>query len=383
MPLEGSVQPAPGVDAGVFRQVIGHFMSGVAVITASHEGTHRGMTVSAIASLSLDPPMIVACLNAASSTQEVVRRAGVFAVNVLAEDQGDLAERFARRGVDPFDGLDYALGVTGAPVFPGALAVLECRIAQEVPGGSHRVLLSDVVRAVAGDGTPLAYFRGRFGRIELAQDAQAHERLRELILTRQLGGGEPLDVEQLAERLGTPPSSVQYALTRLVGESLVSREEDRGHVVRPLDARTSDDAHDARMAMEFGAAELTVGRLGAEALAELRRLAQATVDVLESDTADGVGDYTRANGAFHRYLIASAGVEALSEAYESLSLADLMSRALRARRDIAVDLAREHLELVEAYERGDLAAAKEVIARHADHSKATQRAAIERAGGQL
>ena len=134
MPLEGSVQPAPGVDAGVFRQVIGHFMSGVAVITASHEGTHRGMTVSAIASLSLDPPMIVACLNAASSTQEVVRRAGVFAVNVLAEDQGDLAERFARRGADPFDGLDYALGVTGAPVFPGALAVLECRIAQEVRG---------------------------------------------------------------------------------------------------------------------------------------------------------------------------------------------------------------------------------------------------------
>jgi benzoate/toluate 1,2-dioxygenase reductase subunit len=176
---------------------------------------------------------------------------------------------------------------------------------------------------------------------------------------------------------------VQYALTRLVGESLVSREEDRGHVVRPLDARTSDDAHDARMAMELGAAELTVGRLGAQALTELRRLAQATVDVLDSDTADGVGDYTRANGEFHRYLVASVGVTALSEAYESLSLADLMSRALRARSDIAVGLAREHLELVQAYERGDLAAAKEVIVRHAEHSKATQRAGIERAGGQL
>jgi benzoate/toluate 1,2-dioxygenase reductase component len=135
--------------------------------------------------------------------------------------------------------------------------------------------------------------------------------------------------------------------------------------------------------MELGAAELTVGRLGVPALAELRRLARATVDVLESDDGDGVGDYTRANGEFHRYLIASAGVEALSEAYESLSLADLMSRALHARSDIPVDLAREHLELVDAYERGDLTAAKEIIARHAEHSKATQRAAIDRAGGQL
>ncbi len=74
-------------------------MSGVVVITATHQGERRGMTVSAIASLSLDPPMIVTCLNAASATQEVVRRAGAFAVNILAEDQEHLAVGTALRQV--------------------------------------------------------------------------------------------------------------------------------------------------------------------------------------------------------------------------------------------------------------------------------------------
>ena len=249
----------PALDAAAFRQVIGRFMSGVVVITAAHAGERRGMTVSAISSLSLDPPMIVACLNAASATQETVRRAGAFAVNVLAEHQEHLAALFARPGPDPFDQVGSHPGLTGAPILADTLAVLECRIAQEVRGGSHRVLLADVVAATAGEGSPLAYFRGRFGRIELTQDAEAHQRLRALILTRQLVANQRLDVDALCTRLAMPPSAVGYALTRLVGEHLVLREEERGYVVRPLDAATSDDAHDARMAIELGAAELTVG----------------------------------------------------------------------------------------------------------------------------
>ena len=149
-------------------------------------------------------------------------------------------------------------GITGAPILAGALAVLECQIAQEVPGGSHRVLLANVVRASAGEGSPLAYFRGRFGRIELIQDAEAYRRLRDLILTRQVSADERLDVERLAGQLKTSPSAVQYALTRLVTENLVIRE-DRGHVVKPLDVATSNEAHDARMAIELGVAEMTVG----------------------------------------------------------------------------------------------------------------------------
>src|ERR1700735_2366891 len=172
------------LDAGAFRQVIGRFMSGVVVITATHQGERRGMTVSAVASLSLDPPMIVTCLNAASATQEAVRQAGAFAVNILAEDQEHLAGLFARPGADPFLDLPCEPGITGAPLLAGARALLECQVVQEVRGGSHRVLLANVVRAIAGEGSPLAYFRGRFGRIELIQDAEAYRQVRHLILTR-------------------------------------------------------------------------------------------------------------------------------------------------------------------------------------------------------
>jgi 4-nitrophenol 2-monooxygenase / 4-nitrocatechol 4-monooxygenase, reductase component len=370
------------LDAGVFRQVIGRFMSGVVVITATHEGERRGMTVSAVASLSLDPPMIVTCLNAASSTQEVIRRAGAFAVNILAEDQEHLAGLFARPGTDPFQDLPCEPGITGAPLLAGALAVLECQIVQEVRGGSHRVLLASVVRASAGEGSPLAYFRGRFGRIELIQDAEAYQQIRDLILTRQVGPDERLDVERLAGQLRSSPSAVQYALTRLVTENLVIRG-DRGHLVKPLDVAASNAAHDARMAIELGVAEMTVGHLSHSQLSGLRRLAQTTVDVLGRDDPDGIAAYARANQEFHRFLVATAGVDALSGVYEQLSIADLISRALRSPDEIEVILAREHLELVQAYERADLGGVRDVIMRHTAHAKQTQQRGIEGAGGQL
>ena len=357
-------------------------MSGVVVITATHQGERRGMTVSAVASLSLDPPMIVTCLNAASSTQEVVRRAGAFAVNILAEDQEHLAGLFARPGADPFLDLRCEPGITGAPILAGALAVLECQIAQEVRGGSHRVLLANVVRATAGEGSPLAYFRGRFGRIELMQDAEAYRQLRELILARQVRADERLDVERIAAQMNTSPSAVQYALTRLVTENLVIRE-DRGHVVKPLDVATSNEAHDARMAIELGVAEMTVGHLDPDQLSELRRLAQATVEILDRGDPDGIAGYALANQEFHRYLVATAGVDALSVVYEQLSIADLISRALRTQDEIEDLLAREHLDLVQAYERADLDDAREIIIRHTAHAKQTQQRGIERAGGQL
>jgi DNA-binding GntR family transcriptional regulator len=234
----------------------------------------------------------------------------------------------------------------------------------------------------AGEGSPLAYFRGRFGRIELIQDAEAYRRLRELILTRQVSADERLDVERLAGQLKSSPSAVQYALTRLVTENLVIRG-DRGHVVKPLDVATSNAAHDARMAIELGVTEMTVGRLGHDQLSELARLAQATVEVLGRDDPDGIAAYARANQEFHRFLVATAGVDALSAVYDQLSIADLISRALRTQDEIEGILAHEHVELVQAFERADHDSVREVIIRHTAHAKQTQQRGIQRAGGQL
>jgi flavin reductase (DIM6/NTAB) family NADH-FMN oxidoreductase RutF/DNA-binding GntR family transcriptional regulator len=368
-------------DAAVFRQVIGNFMSGVVVLTTVDGGRRYGMTVSAVSSLSLDPPMLLTCLHGRSPTQEAVRSSGRFAVNILGEDQGQLAERFAGSHEDKFAGVDVGTGRTGVPLLSGALATVECRVVEVVSGGTHRVFLAAVEHAEAREGSPLAYFRGRFGRFEMAQDNAAYDRLRKLVLSREAGAGDRLDVQELSERLGLSPTSVYYALTRLVGDGLVARDQERGHVVTPLDAATSDDANDAKLAIELGAADLTVGRLTGDQLAEFRRLAEATVPLVAGGRLADVAAYVEANTRFHGFMISAAGVRSLVEAYERLSLPEVMIRALTAGLPVSPHLADDHLALVDAYEHRDLAAVKQIVVTHNERAKATQRAGIERAGG--
>jgi flavin reductase (DIM6/NTAB) family NADH-FMN oxidoreductase RutF/DNA-binding GntR family transcriptional regulator len=378
-----AVQTGPGLDGAVFRQVISNFMSGVVVITTSHGGKSHGMTVSAISSLSLDPPMLIVCLNMSSGTQQAVHQAGRFGVNVLAEDQGHVAERFARPGEDKFAGLAVRTGHTGVPLLRDALADVECEVTERVSGGTHRVFLAQAVHAEAREGSPLAYFRGKFGRFELAQDAATYQRLRQLVLSRDVRPNESLDVQQLSERLGASLSSVYYGLTRLVADKLVTRDAERGHVVAPLDAATSDDVNDAKLAMELGAADLTVGRLTQEQLSEFRRLAEATTPLISGGRFTDVDAYVATNVRFHTYMIETTGISALVDAYNQLSLPEFMTRALDAEVAPSPQLIEDHRELVRAYERADLDAVKRIVVAHNERAKATQRAGIERAGGQL
>jgi flavin reductase (DIM6/NTAB) family NADH-FMN oxidoreductase RutF/DNA-binding GntR family transcriptional regulator len=374
----------PDFDAAAFRRVIGSFMSGVVVITAADGDVPHGMTVSAVSSLSMDPPMLLACLNTASRTQEVVARTGVFAVNILAHDQGELAARFARSGLpDKFDGVGYARGRTGVPLLDGALAVVECKVAEVVTGGTHRVFLGRVLHAEATEGSPLAYFRGRFGKLEIDGDTEAYDRLRRMVLTRELPPDTVLDVDALANQINTAASSVYYALTRLAGDNLVLRDPDRGHVVKRVDAAAADDAHDGKLAIELGSAEMTVGRLTEAQLDEFAQLAELTARHLSGGHFTDVAGYIEANEAFHTYPIAAAGITSLLEAYRRLSLPDLMSRTLSADAVVSDQLIEDHRQLVDAYRRGDLAEVKHIVVRHNELGKATQRAAIERAGGQL
>lgn len=374
----------PDFDAAVFRRVIGSFMSGVVVITASDGDVPHGMTVSAVSSLSMDPPMLLACLNTASRTQEVVTRTGVFAVNILAHDQGELAARFARSGLpDKFDGVGVRRGQTGVPLLDGALAVIECRVAEVVTGGTHRVFLGRVVHAEAGEGSPLAYFRGRFGKLEVDGDTQAYDQLRRMVLSRELLPDTVLDVDELAARMKTAAASVYYALTRLAGDNLIERDPDRGHVVRRVDAAAVDDAHDGKLAIELGSAEMTVGRLSESQLDEFERLADVTAQHLSDGHFTDVVAYIEANEAFHTHPIAAAGITSLLEAYRRLSLPDLMTRTLSTGIEVSERLIDDHRQLVDAYRRGDLAEVKRIIVRHNELGKATQRAAIAQAGGEL
>ena len=364
-------------DPAVFREVISNFMSGVVIVTARHDDTIQGMTVSAISSLSLEPPMLVICLNRKARTQELVHQSGAFAVNILGEEQGHLADRFATPQEDRFAGVPHHPGLTGAPVLDGVLGVIECRVDEAVTGGSHRVFLGQVVHAEAGQGSPLAYYRGKFGRFELAQDADAYRLMRELVLERKADQDGVIDPVRLAATLKLPMSAVHYALTRLSGDRLVARNPDRGYVVAPMDAEHSDDVHDALLAIQLGAAELTVGRIDADRLAQFRQLAEATV--IAPDGASDVAAYVRANDQFHEYLVELTGIDALVEAYSGLSLPTLMTRALGTTAELDRQLGEDHLAIVEAYEDGDVTQAKRIIVEHSQRAKAQQRTAIEQA----
>jgi flavin reductase (DIM6/NTAB) family NADH-FMN oxidoreductase RutF/DNA-binding GntR family transcriptional regulator len=375
MPTVSDAPTQSSFDSAVFRTVIGTVTSGVMVLTSRDDDGDHGMTISAVSSLSLEPPMLLVCLNMNSRTQQAVLSAGSFAVHVLDDRQAWIAERFAMpAGDDKFEGVTVSSGSVSAPVLSDALAVVECRVREAVTGGTHRVFLADVVHAQAREGSPLAYYRGKFGRFELAQDAKTYQRIRSMVLDCILGPDQELDAPTLAESLGAGLSSIHYALTRLVGEGLVVRTADRGYVVTPLDAARSDDAFDARLVIELGVAELTVGRLSAEQLAEFRGLALASVARLEDGRLVDAAEYVAAAVRFHAFLPALTGSPALQEAYERLSIADLMSRALTSETSVNPQMADDHLALVEAYERADVVEVRRIIREHSVRAKENQRA---------
>src|SRR3954449_8082705 len=157
-----------------FRDVISHFASGVTVITAVDGGRSFGTTASAVTSLSLEPPMLLVCMNKQSETGRAVAQSKCFGVNILGANQVDLAERFAQKGGDKFAGVPVTPGQWDEPLFDEALATLECRVAEETTGGTHYVFLAEVESGAARGGAPLAYFKGEFGRLELTRDQLEH-----------------------------------------------------------------------------------------------------------------------------------------------------------------------------------------------------------------
>ena len=147
-----------------FKDVIGRLTSGVAVISTRSAGVDFATTASAVTSLSAQPPMLLVCMHRGSETGCAITAAGRFAVNILGEDQADLARRFATKGGDKFAGVEIERMAYGLPGIAGAIAQLVCRVAETASAGTHHVFLSAVDHGCARDGDPLTYYRGRFGR---------------------------------------------------------------------------------------------------------------------------------------------------------------------------------------------------------------------------
>ncbi len=142
-----------------FRLALRRFPTGVTIVTTMLDGQPKGFTANAFASVSLEPPMILICVNRQARSHPVIAAAGVFCVNVLALEQSDLAQIFAQKGApDPFGTIPYHTDVTGSPVLDGSLAHLDCTLAEEHSVGTHTVFIGEVVASDARDGAPLGYF---------------------------------------------------------------------------------------------------------------------------------------------------------------------------------------------------------------------------------
>ena len=154
---------SPLDDPRGFRRALGHFATGVTIITAQCDGQLAGMTANSFSSVSLDPPLILWSIGKSSQSLGLFERADSFAINVLASDQMDLASRFARSGPDKFIGVEWHPGVGGAPCLPGASATFECTKHSVVDAGDHFVWLGKVERYTRAEREPLLFSHGRFG----------------------------------------------------------------------------------------------------------------------------------------------------------------------------------------------------------------------------
>jgi 3-hydroxy-9,10-secoandrosta-1,3,5(10)-triene-9,17-dione monooxygenase reductase component len=153
-----------GLDQARFREVLGHFATGVTIVTALEEGLPVGFSCQSFAALSLDPPMVVLAPARASTSWPRIRAAGAFCVNILGEHQEAVCRAFAISGGDKFSGVGWRPGITGAPVIDGSLAVVECELGDIFEGGDHEIVTGSVVALEVGEGGPLLFYRGGFGR---------------------------------------------------------------------------------------------------------------------------------------------------------------------------------------------------------------------------
>jgi flavin reductase (DIM6/NTAB) family NADH-FMN oxidoreductase RutF len=155
-------------DRRAFRNALGCFATGVTVVTTvTDTGDPVGLTANSFSSVSLDPPLVLFCLDRASHNLAAFQASGRFAVNVLSDDQRDLSVRFSTTIGDRWDGVAWEVWATGAPVLSGCLAALDCETEAVHEGGDHVIIVGRVKRfASVVDGKPLLYFRGNYATVE-------------------------------------------------------------------------------------------------------------------------------------------------------------------------------------------------------------------------
>ena len=154
------------LDAKELRTMMGHFATGVTVVTTKDSnGQIFGITANAFTSVSLDPPLVLVCIDKTAQCYPCFEESGIFAVNILNQQQQEISRRFATKGIDKFEGLSWRSGSSGAPLIDGAVGYVECRIVERFEGGDHTIYLAEVICGTVTSGEPLLFFRGKYHRL--------------------------------------------------------------------------------------------------------------------------------------------------------------------------------------------------------------------------
>jgi flavin reductase (DIM6/NTAB) family NADH-FMN oxidoreductase RutF len=154
--------PTP-FDQARFREVLGHFATGVTVVTAMEEDGPVGFTCQSFTALSLDPALVAIAPAKSSTSWPKMVAAGAFCVNILADSQEALCRNFATSGGDKFDGVSWSVATSGAPILDGSLAFVDCHLELIHDAGDHELVVGRVVDLGVGVGAPLVYYRSGFG----------------------------------------------------------------------------------------------------------------------------------------------------------------------------------------------------------------------------
>jgi flavin reductase ActVB len=150
-----------------FRSVLGRFPSGVTVVTTkAPDGSDSGMTVSAFSSVSLQPPLVLICIEKSASAYQALTNSSGFVVNILSAGQEQIARRFAIVDIDRFEGIGYSRSQNGFAVLDDVMGVIECNTCTQHDAGDHTIIVGEVEAARAGTGSPLLYYRGGYAQLE-------------------------------------------------------------------------------------------------------------------------------------------------------------------------------------------------------------------------
>ncbi len=162
------------IDSVQLRRMFGCFATGVTIVTTKIGEETHGMTANAFCSLSLNPPLVLVCVDHSARTHEFIPATKAFAVNILAEDQQQLSDYFAKRlAPDPaheLEGIPYRVGQSGSPLIEGCIGYIDCRLTDVYPGGDHSIYVGAVIDVwYREEGQPLLFYRGKYRRLPPAE----------------------------------------------------------------------------------------------------------------------------------------------------------------------------------------------------------------------